>query len=147
MAATASYYGANYTVVDNSPAVASLVEAVEWGGNVKGITDTFTAVALQTGNTGSFIYVGKLPKNSIPIMVSVSTPAKISWGGTIGWTGDADALGDFASFAGAGAAIAGPAAATANTKTTQDQDVYITTTAAMVSSDSITTTLLYVNGG
>jgi len=148
MATTSSYYGANYTVVDNTPAVASFVAATEWGGNVKAITDTFTAGATDTGTAGSVIYVGKLPKNSIPLACVISSPAAMSWSGTIGWSGDVDALGDFTTFTAAGSKITGPAATVAASPTTQDQDVYITTAdAAIVSSDSITTTVLYVQGG
>ena len=145
--ATSSYHGANYTIVDNSPAIASFVEANEWGGNVKAITDTFTATAGDTGDTSSFIYIGKLPKNSIPLFVTLSTPAALTWSGTIGWSGDTDALGDFAAV-GPATVVTGPAAATANTPTTQEQDVYITTaTAALVSADSISTSVVYIQAG
>lgn len=150
MATAATYYGANYTVVDNSPAVASLVNATEWGGNVQVLTDTFTAGAADTGTAGSVIYIGKLPKNSIPICTIVSSPAKLTWAGTVGWAGDTDALGDWPAdeILVAGSTICGPAAATANTKTTQAQDVFITTTVdALVSSDSISVSVMYVNGG
>ena len=145
---TASYHGANYTVIDNEPAVASFVEANEWGGNVKAITDTFTATAGDTGTTGSFIYIGKLPVNAIPIAVIISSPAAISWTGPIGWTDDPDALGDFVAFAAASSQVTGPAAATANTPNTTARDIYITTaTATIVDGDSIATTVLYVQAG
>jgi len=145
--ATVSLYGANYTVIDNEPAVANFVNATEWGGNVKAITDTVTVGASDAGDSGSLIYIGKLPKNSIPIACIVSSPAAFTWSGTIGWSGDADALGDFAAFSAAGSQITGPAASVAGSPTTQDQDVYITTGAAVVSGDSISTTILYVQGG
>ena len=146
MATTAAYYGANYTVIDNDPAVASFVNATEWAGNLQALTDTFTAGATDTGTAGSFIYIGKLPMHSIPVLVSITTPAALTWTGTVGWSGDADALGDFAAV-GPATVMTGPAAATANTKTTQDQDVYITTaTDALVSGDSVATTIYYVNG-
>ena len=145
--AIATYYGANYTVVDNTPSIANLVSALEWGGNVQVMTDTFTAGSTDTGTAGSFIYIGKLKKHSIPLMVTISTPAALTWTGTIGWSGDPDALGDFAAV-GPATVVTGPAAATQNTKTTQDQDVYIlTATAAIVSADSISTSIFYVNGG
>lgn len=150
MATLATYHGANYTVVDNQPAVASLVEALEWGGNVQVVTDTFTAGATDTGTAGSAIYIGKLQKHSIPLIVAVTTDDADghTWTGTIGWSGDTDCLGDLAAFSGPGSAITGPAAATQNTKTTQDQDVYITTaTAALISGDHISTSIFYVNGG
>lgn len=149
MAVTASYYGANYTVIDGLPAVANFVEANEWGGNVKAITDTFTGGATDTGILGSFIYIGKLPKNSIPLSVTISAPGPITWTGTIGWAGDADCLGDFPAIATVGGSVVtGPAAATANTPTTQSQDVYITTaTASLISGDSIATTITYIQAG
>lgn len=146
--ATASYHGSNYTVVDNSPAIASLVGATEWGGNVKAITDQFTATAGDTGDAGSFIYIGKLPKNAIPLAVIINSDGAITFTGTIGWSGDADALGDFAAFTGAGSQITGPAAATATAPNTTARDVYITTaTQGIASGDSISTTILYVQGG
>ncbi len=145
--ATASYHGANYTVIDNEPAVASFIEANEWGGNVKAVTDTFTATAGDTGGTGSFIYVGKLPVNAIPLFVTLTTPAALTWTGTIGWTGDADALGDFAAI-GPATVVTGPAAATANTPNTTERDIYITTaSASIVSGDSISTTVVYIQAG
>lgn len=150
MADAATYYGANYTVIDNSPGIASLVEAHEWGGNVKAITDTLTCGATDTGTAGSLIYIGKLPKNSIPLCTIISSPAKISWNGTIGFANDTDALGDWPAdeIAAAGTAICGPAAATANTPTTEDKKIYITTaTAALISADSISTCILYINAG
>jgi len=147
MADAATYYGANYTVIDNYPAVASLVDALEWGGNVQVVTDTFTAGTTDTGTAGSLIYIGKLQKHSIPLIVTISTPAALTWTGTVGWSGDPDCLGDFAAI-GPATVVTGPAAATQNTKTTQDQDVYITTaTDAIVSGDSISTSIFYVNGG
>ena len=145
---TAAYYGANYTVVHNLPGIASLVQASEWGGDVKAVTDTLTCSASDTGTAGSFIYIGKIPKNSIPLSVTISTPAKITWTGTIGWSGDADALGDFAAFAAAGSQVTGPAAATANTPTTETKSVYITTaTATMIAADSISTSITYIQAG
>jgi len=147
--ATSSYYGANYTVVDNTPvAVGSLVNACEWGGNVQVRTDSFTATAGDTGDAASFIYIGKLPKGSIPLMCVISSPAATTWTGTVGWSGNADGLGDFAAFSAAGSQVTGPGATESYTKLTQDTDVYITTaTAALVSADSISTQIFYVNGG
>jgi len=149
MAAAATYYGANYTVVDNTPVqVSSLVNACEWGGNVQVVTDTLTCGATDTGTAGSLIYIGKIPKHSIPLFCTITSPAATTWTGTIGWAGDTDCLGDFAAFSAAGSQVTGPSAAKANTKTTQDQDVYITTaTDALVSGDSISTAIFYVNGG
>lgn len=148
MATTASYYGANYTVIDNLPAVTDLVLANEWGGNVKAVTDTFTCGATDTGTAGSFIYIGKIPKNSIPLNVVISASGAWGWSGTVGWAGDADCLGDFSAIAAAGTKVTGPAAATANTPTTETKSVYITTaTAALVSSDSISTSITYIQAG
>lgn len=150
MAVSAAYYGANYTVVDNLPTVANLVNACEWGGNVQVVTDTITFGATDTGTTGSIIYIGKLPKHSIPLftVVSCDDDDGHTWTGVIGWSGDTDALGDLIAFTAASTQILGPAPSTANTKTTQDQNVYITTgTAALLSGDSISTSIFYVNGG
>lgn len=150
MAVAATYYGANYTVVDNLPAVASLVNACEWGGNVQVVTDTRAFVENETGTNGSLIYIGKIPKHSIPLFTVITCPNAdgATWTGTIGWAGDTDALGDFAAFSGPASIVCGPALGTANTKTTQDQNVYITTaTAALISGDSISTSIFYVNGG
>ncbi len=148
MADLGTYYGANYTVVDNLPAVASLVNACEWGGNVQVVTDTLTCGATDTGTAGSLIYIGKIPKHSIPLFTVVSSPAIISWTGIIGWANDTDCLGDFTTFSAAASHVCGPAAATANTKTTQDQNVYITIAdAALIAGDSISTSIFYVNGG
>ena len=144
---TAAYYGANYTVIDNLPAGASLIEANEWGGVVKAVADTIT-ISATLGDTDSLLYIGKLPKNSIPLSVTISSPAKISWGGTIGWSGDADALGDFAAGSAAASVVTGPAAATAIAPTTETKSVYITTaTAALVSADSISTCITYIQAG
>lgn len=145
---TASYHGVHYTVIDNLPAVASFLPATEWGGDVKAITDVFTSEAGDTGTTGSFIYIGKLQKNSIPLSVVISTAAQITWTGTVGWSGNSDALGDFPAFTVAGSKVTGPGASEQTAPLTADKDIYITTaTAAIVSGDSITTTIYYVNGG
>ena len=145
---TASFYGANYTVVDSLPKVADLVSAVEWGGVVKAVTDTFTAGDGDTGTVGSLIYIGKIPKNSIPLQVVISAVANIGWSGTVGWSGDPDALGDFPALDAAESHVTGPAAATANTPTTEMKSVYITTaTATLVSADSISTSITYIQGG
>lgn len=144
--ATASYYGTNYTTIDNSPSMGDFIPSQEGGGNVKAITDTFTAGASDTGDAGSFVYVGKLPANSTPIACVVSTPAAITWSGSIGYSGDEDALGDFAAFTAAGSQITGPSAAVAGAQTTAEKDIYIkTATDALVSGDSITTTIFYCN--
>ena len=144
---TASYHGAHYTVIDNLPAVASFLEANEWGGVVKAVTDTFTATAGDTGSSGSFIYIGKIPENSIPLSVAISTPAAVTWTGTIGWTLDEDALGDFPAF-GAGSVVTGPSATHQTTPLTENKDVYIVTaTASLVSGDSISTTIYYIQAG
>lgn len=144
---TASYHGVHYTVIDNLPAVASFLPATEWGGDVKAITDVFIAADGDTGTTGSFIYIGKLQKNSIPLSVVISTDTAITWSGTVGWANNPDALGDFPAF-GAGSEVTGPGATEQTTPLTADKDIYITTgSAAIVSGDSITTTIYYVNGG
>ena len=146
--ATASYYGANCTVVHNLPKVADFVSAVEWGGVVKSVVDTWTAGYADTGTVGSLIYIGKLPKNSIPLRVVISASGAWGWSGTVGWSGDADALGDFSAIAAAGSKVTGPARATANTPTTEIKSVYITTaTATLASLDSISTNITYIQGG
>ena len=144
---TASYHGAHYTVIDSTPAVTSFLEALEWGGNVKAVTDTFIATSADTGYLGSFIYIGKLPKNSIPLMCVVSTPSAVTWTGTIGWSGDPDALGDFPAF-GAGSVVTGPSSTHQTAPLTSNKDVYITTgTAGIVDADIITTTIYYIQAG
>ncbi len=148
--ASASYYCANYTIIDNKPSIASFVEANEWGGNVKAVSDTFTATAGDTGSAGSLVFIGKVPKNSIPLCTILSAASAMSWTGTIGYSGDTDAYGDFAAFAAAISftQIAGPAVADLNTPSTQDQDIYITTaTASLVDGDTLATTILYVQAG
>lgn len=145
---TASYYGTSYTVAVNSPTIENLLKAAVWGGNVKVQTDSFTATAGDTGDAGSLIYIGKLPANSIPLMVSIHSDGAVTWTGTIGWSGNADALGDFAAFSGAGSQLTGPGYSESYTALTQDTAVYITTaTQAIASGDSISTQIFYVNGG
>lgn len=145
---TASYHGVHYTVIDNLPAVASFLPATEWGGNVKAVTDAFTATAGDTGTLGSFIYIGKLPINSIPLGVTVSTPATITWTGIIGWALNTDALGDLAAFTKAGSQICGTGATEQTAPLTAAKDIYITTgTGTIVDGDSITTTIFYIQAG
>ncbi len=147
--ASASYYGANYTIIDNEPAVASFVEAIEWGGNVKCIADTFTATAGDTGSAASQLFIGKVPKNSIPLFVTISGEGQISWTGTVGYSTDPDAYGHFPVIAsGGGTNVTGPAVADANTPSTVARDIYITTaTASLVSGDKIATSIVYIQAG
>ena len=145
---TASYHGVHYTVIDNLPAVASFLPATEWGGNVKAVTDVFTATAGDTGTSGSFIYIGKIPKNSIPLGVTISTPAAITWTGTIGWSGNEDALGDFPAQTVAGSKVCGTGATEQTAPLTAAKDIYVLTgTATIVDGDSITTTIFYIQAG
>ena len=145
--ASASYYCANYTIIDNEPAVASFVEANEWGGNVKAVSDTFTATSGDTGSAGSQIFIGKVPANSIPLCVLMSTASAISWTGTIGYTDDADAYGDFGAW-GPATQVTGPAVANLNTPSTEEKDIFITTaSASLVDGDTLATTILYVQAG
>ena len=82
-----------------------------------------------------------------PLSVAISTPAAVTWTGTIGWTDDEDALGDFPAF-GAGSVVTGPSATHQTTPLTEDKDVYIVTaTASLVSGDSISTTIYYIQAG
>lgn len=146
--ATATYHGANYTVADNSPKVGSFLPADEWGGNVKAILDSFLATADDTGDAGSLIYVGKLPKGAVPLGGFVHSNGAITFTGTIGWSGDADALGDIAAFTGAGTQAIGPDYGTIMSKQTTARDVYITTaTQAITSGDEITVVIFYIQGG
>ena len=143
---TTSYHGANYTVIDNLPGVGTFVRASEWGGTVKGITDAFTATAGDTGTTGSFIYIGTLPKGAVPLNVLISAENSITWSGTIGYTDDPDALGDFAVL-GVSSAMTGPSAAVGSTALSAAQDIYITTaTQTIANGDSISTTIFYIQG-
>jgi len=148
MAVTASYYGANYTVADSTPEMADLLNVNEWSGIVKVQTDTFTAGDGDTGIQASIIYIAKLPKAAVPLMCSISWPAAVTWTGTIGYAGDPDALGDFIAQGAAGSQVTGPSAAVACTPLSEAKDIFITTaTAALVSGDSITTNVFYVQGG
>lgn len=143
---TSSYHGANYTVIDNLPGVGSFVRADEWGGDVKAITDTFTATSADTGTFGSFIYIGTLPKGAVPLNVIVSANNSITWSGTIGYSGVPDALGDFPVL-GVSSAMTGPSAAVGSTALSAAKDIYITTvTQTIASGDSITTTIFYIQG-
>ena len=144
--ATTSNYGANYTVIINTPvAPADLVHAHEWGGNVRVQADSVTITA-GAGDAGSFIYIGNLPQGSIPLCCVLSTAATVTWTGTVGWSGNADGLGDFPAF-GAGSVVTGPGVSESYTALTQDTDIYITTaTAALVSADTLATQIFYVSG-
>jgi len=147
MATTASYYGTNYTVADNQPGVASFLDANEWGGHVRVLTDTFTAGATDTGTAGSFIYIGKLPKGSVPLMTVMTSPATRTWTATVGWSGAASALGTFAAGVAGIGQVSNTPVSQAGTQLTENKDVYITTaTDAIVSGDIVTTSIFYVNG-
>lgn len=144
--ATASYHGANYTVIDNLPGVGTFVRASEWGGTVKAITDAFTATATDTGTTGSFIYIGTLPKGAVPLNVLISAENACTWNGTIGYTDDPDALGDFPALV-VGSEITGPSAAVGSTALSAAKDIYITTAGQTIANgDSISTTIFYIQG-
>jgi hypothetical protein len=143
---TASYHGVNYTVMDNDPTLVTRLQGNKWGGHIQIVSDSFTATAGDTGGAASFIYVGKLPKGAIPMFSVISSPAAVTWTGTLGYSGDPDALGDFAAF-GAGSVMLGPSATQIATPLTTAKDVYITTaTAALVSGDIVTTVIAYTQG-
>ncbi len=144
---TASYHGVNYTVMDNTPTLVTRLQGNKWGGHIQVVSDSFTATGGDTGSTGSLIYVGKLPAGAIPMFSVISSDGAITFTGTLGYSGDADALGDLAAFSGAGSQVLGPSATQIATPLTAAQDIYLTTaTQDIANGDAITVVLAYTQG-
>jgi hypothetical protein len=144
---TASYHGVNYTVMDNDPTLVTRLQGNKWGGHIQVVSDSFTATAGDTGTTGSFIYVGKLPKGAIPMFSVISSDGAITWTGILGYSGTTDALGDLAVFSAAGSQVLGPSATQIATPLTAEKDIYITTgTQTIADGDAITTVIAYTQG-
>lgn len=134
--ATATIYGANYTVAKNvTPA--TYLKASQWGGKVRCHRDV--AKASAASDAGSLIYIGTLPKGCIPIGVTLASDTTNAITGTVGWSGDTDALGTFKTLAASltTGLVQRTMPTVYNTPLTEDKDVYITTAAAALESGKI----------
>ena len=134
--ATATIYGANHTVAKNVTPSTALAPC-KHGGKVRCQRDVATAAV--TSDAGSLIYIGTLPKGSIPKGVTLASNTTNAVTGTIGWSGDADALGTFETLANT-LTSAGPQhtmPTVYNTPLTEDKDIYITTAGAAIEADKI----------
>lgn len=141
--ATATQYGANYTIADNVTPATQL-DSPKWGGKVRCVEDILTAS--QTCDAGSILYVGKLPKGAIPIAAILASDTTNAITGLIGWTGDTNAVGQFSTLANT-LTTGNPVMAVSdvgNTKLTAEKDVFITTAGAgLESGKKVYSKLLY----
>lgn len=133
---TQTRYGTNYTIADN-PLVGSFISSKKWGGAVQCRTDVVVG-GTDTG-AGSILYVGKLPAGCIPVGVSLASNTGNAVTGTIGWSGDADALGTFETLANTltTGQVENTMPTVPNTALTADKDVYITTAGAALEENSV----------
>jgi hypothetical protein len=140
--ATGTQYGANYTVAKNvTPS--TVLAGAKWQGRVCHIHDEITMS--QVCDSGSILYIGTLPKGAIAIAVNLSCDTTNAVTGTIGYTGDTDALGTFTTLAASNVAGGKWSIPTVgNTPLTGEKDIYITTAGAGLESASVLKTdILY----
>jgi hypothetical protein len=136
--ADSTQYGANYTKAA-SPQSDEYMQSAQWGAKVRVQVDQATLTS--DSDIGSLIYVGKLRKGDIPIRTTIISPnASEAITGTIGWSGDADAMGTFTTLANNAAQILTPAVF--NTPLTEDKDIYITTAGANGEADDVICTMI-----
>jgi hypothetical protein len=140
--ATGTAYGTNYTIAANVTPLTAL-EACKFQGKVRVIADTITLSGAH--DAGSLLYVGKLPKGSIPLFSQFASDTTNAVTGTAGWSGDADALGTLSTLANS-LTTAQPVTAVPtvpNTLLTEDKDVYVTTAAAALEDGAVVHSRLY----
>ena len=141
--ATATVYGANYTIAGNvTPSTA--LESCKWQGRVRVLADIST-VGVAVADAASLIYIGKLPKGALPLFTQLASDTTNAVTGTIGWSGDTDALGTFSTLANS-MTTAQPVTTMPtvyNTPLTADRDVYITTAAAGLEAAAVVASRIY----
>lgn len=136
--AASTQYGVNYAKA-GSPQSDEYMQSAQWGAKVRAQVDVATLDS--DSDIGSLIYVGKLRKGDIPIRTTIKSPnVSNAVTGTIGWSGDTDALGTFTTLATHAAQILTPTVY--NTPLTEDKDIYITTAAANAEADDLIVTTL-----
>ena len=143
--ATATVYGANYSVAANvTPSTA--LEACKWQGKERVLADT-TTIGLATADAGSLLYIGILPAGAVVSDVQVVSNTTAAVTGTVGYSGDADALGTLTTLANS-LTTAQPVSCLptiGETPTTEDKKIYITTAgAALIASEIVRTRIRYV---
>jgi hypothetical protein len=125
--ATGTTYGTNFTIA-MAAKPSTYLDLAKWGGKVRCIGDTYTSAAQV--DSGSYIYVGKLPKGAIPKYAIISTAAGLAGAvtGTIGSLTTAALFGTFTSLNAASTQLLVSSAA--NTPLTEDTDILIVTAGA-----------------
>lgn len=131
-------YGVNYALA-SAPSSPAYLHASQWGGKCRVQRDVATLTSAS--DIGSLVYIGRLPKGSIPV-ASIIQSGNVSNAvtGTIGWSGDADALGTFTTLATALSQVLTPTVP--NTPLTEDKDIYITIAGANAEADDVINTAL-----
>jgi len=122
--ATGTTYGTNYTIA-MTPTASSFLDSAKWGGKVRSITEVYTS-AVQV-DSGSYIYVGQVPKGAIPLFSIISTAAGLAGAvtGTIGSLTTATLFGTFTSLNAASTQTL--VASAPNTPLTEDTEILIVT--------------------
>jgi len=108
-----------------TPNPTTFLVSSKWGGKVKSLTETYTS-AVQI-DSGSYVYVGKVPKGAIPRFAIIATAAGLAGAvtGTIGSLTTATLFGTFTSLNAASTQFLVSTAA--NTPLTEDTDILVLT--------------------
>lgn len=122
--ATGTTYGTNFTIA-MTPAPASFLDSAKWGGKLRCCQESYTSAAQV--DSGSYIYVGQVPKGAVPLFAIISTAAGLAGAmtGTIGSLVTPTLFGTFTSLNAASTQLLVTAAA--NTPLTADTDILIVT--------------------
>ncbi len=138
--AASTQYGANYATA-KAATPATLLRTAQHGGKLRLQVDVATLSA--NSDIGSLVYVATLPKGAVPIATIVQSPnVSNAVTGTIGWSGDADALGTFTTLATHLAQLLVPTVP--NEALSEAKEVYITVAGANAEAeDEIIATILY----
>lgn len=138
-----AFYGTNYLLA-NTPAPATYLESEKWGGHVRALVEHFTGSIVSSGDT---IYVGKLPKGALPIVSYVRYNGSDTGIISLGYSGDADALGQATALTTTKTQTLIPTAAQMNTPLTADRNIYATYGSsgahAMASADTLDVAILF----
>ena len=138
--AASTQYGANYAIA-KAATPATLLRTAQRGGKLRLQTDV--ATLSSDSDIGSLVYIGTLPKGAVPIAGLLQGTTSKAVTGSVGWSGDTDALGTFTSLA--STAVTQVLTPTVpNVAISKDKEVYITTAGANADSgDKLVTTLIY----
>jgi hypothetical protein len=142
--ATGTTYGTNFTIALTA-APATFLDPGKWGGKVRCCQEAYTSAAQV--DSGSYIYVGKLPAGAVPLFAIIATAAGLAGAvtGTIGSIATPTLFGTFTSLNAASTQLLNTTAP--NTPLTVDTDILIVTGGAnFAASKTLTVQLFYSVG-